>query len=413
MTGCGPVAGGNRRRGKKIQENAEPAYKGKKAEMQQDKKMRLNILFLIFSFHVGGIERQLIEIANSMAERGYTVHLCVINSSYDREMFESLHENVHIFRMERSPQKGKLSYMTAFCRYVRRNQINVIHAQEPTGVVFALLTRICLPHLRIVETIHDVGEADEYSALQLKLADLFCSRYVAISETVKKELLARGIGERRIRTIHNAVNTEKFCCHRKEEDLRDETDVQKVWRIANVARFYPAKKGQDILLKAADLLHRQHPQIPIRVFLAGAVYRGQDQAFEEAKHFVIEHDLTEIVTFCGNVENVPGFLEKMDVFVLPSRYEGFGIALIEAMAMGIPCVASRLDGPQEILGDHPEAGRLFASENAEDLAAQLLYVMEHYTEYSPAAISRYAKQEYGMDRLVEQHLLLYRELLGS
>lgn len=381
--------------------------------MQQDKKAQLNILFLIFSFHVGGIERQLIEIANAMAERGHTVHICVINSSYDRELFDLLDERVHILRMERSPQKGKISYMTAFCRYVRRNQIDVIHAQEPTGVVFALLARICLPNLRIVETIHDVGEAGEYSALQLKLANLFCSRYVAISETVKRELLARGIGEHRIRMIHNAVNTEKFCCHRKEEDLRNEAAGQRVWKIANVARFYPAKKGQDVLLKAVELLHRKQPQIPVRVFFAGAVYRGQDQAFEEAKHFVTEHDLTEIVTFCGNVKNVPEFLEKMDVFALPSRYEGFGIALIEAMAMGIPCVASRLDGPQEILGVHPEAGRLFASENAEDLAAQLLYVMEHYTEYSPAAISRYAKQEYGMDRLVEQHLLLYRELLGN
>lgn len=365
----------------------------------------MRILFLIFSFHVGGIERQLSEMANAMARRGNEVHVCVVNHSYDAQMFDTFHPSVAVFRMERAASGEKLHYMKQFCSYVRRNRIQIIHAQEPTGVVFASLARLCVPGLRIFETVHDVGEAREYSAKQLKLADLFCTGYIAISETVKREIRERGIPESRISLIHNAVNCEKFC---KERYPARQHTAQDPWNIANVARFFPEKKGQDILIRAIEIIRRTHPEMKLHLYLAGAVYRGQEKAMQEEKDYVAEHHLSEIVTFCGNVDDVPEFLSAMDVFVLPSRYEGFGIALIEAMAMGIPCVASRLDGPREIMEGHPELGRMFKPGDAESLAEQLTLLLLHLDKYSGEQISSYIRKEYGMDALVEKHLNLYQ-----
>lgn len=365
----------------------------------------MRILFLIFSFHVGGIERQLAEMANAMSRRGHDVHVCVVNRSYDDQMFDTLNSTVSVFRMEREAKGNKLRYMMQFCHYVRDNHIQVIHAQEPTGVVFASLARLCVPGLRIFETIHDVGEAREYSAKQLKLADFFCTRYIAISKTVKQEIIGRGISEDRISLIHNAVNCEKFS--RERFPIRQRA-VKGTWNVANVARFFPEKKGQDILIQAVEIIQNTHPEIKIRVHLAGAVYRGQAQAMREQQDYVAAHGLSEVIAFCGNVDDVPELLSTMDIFVLPSRYEGFGIALIEAMAMGIPCVASRLDGPREIMEGHPELGRLFEPGNANDLAEQIVFIMQHSEMYSSEQIASYIRKEYSMDALVETHLDLYR-----
>ena len=344
-------------------------------------------------------------MANAMACRGHEVHVCVVNRSYDAQMFDTLNPSVSIFRMERAVKGEKLRYMKQFCGYVHRNHIQIIHAQEPTGVVFASLARFCVPGLRIFETVHDVGEAREYSTKQLKLADLFCTGYIAISETVKREIRERGIPESRISLIHNAVNCEKFC---KERYSVRQHAAQDPWNIANVARFFPEKKGQDILIRAIEIIRRTHPEMKLHLYLAGAVYRGQEKVMQEEKDYVAEHHLSEVVTFCGNVDDVPEFLSAMDVFVLPSRYEGFGIALIEAMAMGIPCVASRLDGPREIMEGHPELGRMFKPGDAESLAEQLTLLLLHLDKYSGEQISSYIRREYSMDALVNKHLELYQ-----
>ncbi len=382
----------------------------KEQESSMDREeAQIPVLFLIFSFHVGGIERQLVEMAGGMAGRDMEVHLCVINHSYDSKLLETLDPRVHLFLLERGMQgKGRLSAMRELAGYVKKHRIGVIHAQEPTGVVFAAWAKLRCPGLRIAETIHDIGEAGEYAAWQLKLADLFCDRYVAISESVKKEILGRGIAENRVVLIHNAVNTEKFARHGEEK--KENAGQSKVIRIVQVARLFPAKKGQDLLLEAAVLLREKYPALRWHIYLAGDVYRGQEEACQALHDYVEAHGLSSCVTFCGNVEDVPALLQDMDLFVLPSRYEGFGIAIIEAMAMGIPCVASRLDGPREILEGHPELGRLFTPGDGEDLARQIAYVCAHLGDFSADTLASYAKAEYGMEQFLDRHAALYRDM---
>lgn len=80
--------------------------------------------------------------------------------------------------------------------------------------------------------------------------------------------------------------------------------------------------------------------------------------------------MEENVKFLGNVDNIPEFLNKIDICVVPSRSEGFGLALVEAMAMGVPCIASNIAGPREIIS-RTELGKLFESNDSDDLANKL------------------------------------------
>ena len=108
------------------------------------------------------------------------------------------------------------------------------------------------------------------------------------------------------------------------------------------------------------------------------------------------------------MEDVPGFLSKVDIFALPSRSEGFGISLIEAMVMGIPCVASRLEGPVEVLQDG-KYGALFTADCSEDLAQQLRHIIENYHAKKAAAVDSitYVKQHYNIQTMCDQleHLM--------
>ena len=364
----------------------------------------MNILFLIFSFNTGGIERQLIEMANNMVSKGHSVSLCIINHNYETKLLTEFDDKVKIFKFDRPVGSNKkIAYMFRLSDIVKKNKVDVIHCQEPTGVVFSVLSKLRNPHIRIVETIHDIGEADDYSHVELSIADMFCKQYIAISQSVKKELLQRGIAENKISVIYNAVNIEKFrMCDREPQQLSSSNDYKIM--LGNVARFYPEKKGQDVLVRAIEILKIKYPNICC--LFAGGIYRGQDENWIKLKKYVMDHDLNDNVRFMGNVDDVPNFLSQIDIFVLPSYHEGFGISLIEAMAMGIPCVASNIDGPKEILGDD-SLGRLFEAGNAEDLADKLQYVIEHYEQYDRKTISKYVSDNFSIDAMVDEHLKLY------
>jgi len=369
----------------------------------------MKILYLIFTFHTGGIEKQLIDLTGKVAEK-HEVILCVINHNYDEELFRELSPKVRLIRYERETRGEKLSYMWKFARLVRREKIDVIHAQEPTGVVFSLFAKALFPSVRIVETIHDVGESKLYTGSQLKIADRLCNRYVAISHAVQKELIGRGIASSRIDIIYNGVDTDRFALPKYQWNNERTLPSDSPIRLGNVARFYPEKKGQDILIQAVELLKQRNLQV--RCQFAGAVYRDQEEQWEKLHQYVHDHQLTKEIEFLGNVSDVPGFLRDIDIFVLPSRYEGFGIALIEALSMGIPCVASKLDGPEEIINDK-RLGRLFNAGNPSDLADKIEQVILCYQDYDPVWISNYTRQHYGLDALTEHHIDLYQHVCNK
>lgn len=367
---------------------------------------KMKILYLIFTFHTGGIEKQLIELSRSVAEKN-EVTLCVINHSYDEDLFRELSGKVRLILLQRKNGGEKLSFMWKFAGIVKREKIDVIHAQEPTGVVFSMFAKIARPSVRIVETIHDVGESKLYSKLQLTLADRLCDHYIAISKTVQNELLERGISLTRISLIYNGVNTDKFSAAEIKKEMYSSVSVKGSILLGNVARFYPAKKGQDILVQAVEILKQR--KIHVHCKFAGAVYRGQEAEWQKLQCYLQEHHLEQDVEFVGNVSNVQEFLQDIDIFVLPSRFEGFGIALIEALSMGIPCVASRLDGPSEILTD-TRLGLTFEPGSPFDLANQIEYMVRHYQQYDPDFLSRYVKEHFSLHALTENHMALYQRI---
>ncbi len=346
----------------------------------------MNILYLLFSFTTGGTERLVADICNEMARREHTVHLFVVNDLYDKSMLDTLEKRVRVHLHKRAVGGGgKLNTLLAVARYIRKNQIDVVHCNSFFAPELLLLKPLCFPRVKILHTIHGLGQYAGLGKIRYALRNLLCDRFVAISECVRRDIVANGADSKKVTTVYNAVDLNRFAPRQRIEDG--------VIRIGNVARIAPETKGQDILIQAIKQLHTIYPNL--QCCFAGEPDSAHAQSFEELKNMVRQWDLGECVHFLGNVEDVPAFLETVDVFVLPSRYEGFGISLVEAMAMGIPCVASRLNGPAEVLGDGAY-GTLFASGDSQDLAQKLEQVITQLPVYKEKAAEtiRYVQQMY-------------------
>lgn len=376
----------------------------------------MNIMFEIFSFNVGGIERLIVDMSSSLIQKGHKVWLCVINDDYTKSMLDALSPEVTVLELGRPVgNKNDIKYMHKLAKYVHNNHIDVIHCHGINCVIFSGLCKIGSHRLVIINTVHDSGNYPKYSNFKVWLGNLFLDKTIAISDSVKAEILTRNVPADKVVTIHNAIDTERFTFIDRHTvfntEVKDSPIISGKIEILNVARFYPDKKGQDLLVYAVEKLIPKYPNI--HVTFAGDIFKGQQENYDKLQKYIMDKGLTDHFTFLGNVDDIPALLATGDIFALPSRYEGFGISLIEALATGMPSVASDLEGPAEIMNASDKGvlnlGLLFTPGDADELAVKLEQLIENYMDYDQRSISEYIVNKYNIDTMTDRHLSVYSE----
>lgn len=188
--------------------------------------------------------------------------------------------------------------------------------------------------------------------------------------------------------------------------LRDRYGIpSEAFLVGCVAHLVPVK-GHSILIEAISNLDN------VYLFLAG---RPLDETYADQLHAQVSGlGLSQRVHFLGNLEDIPDFLSQMDILVLPSKNEAFGVVLIEAMACGKPCIASDISGPRQIIEDGV-SGFLVPPEDPKTLAefiGRLHRDMSLRLRMGSAARNR-AVDYFNIDREVLAHEALYEELMTS
>lgn len=179
-----------------------------------------------------------------------------------------------------------------------------------------------------------------------------------------------------------------------------------------VGRVMPSK-GQWLLVELAPRLLQEYPLL--RIVFVGADSKGEEDAyFRTLKNQVHERGLAGHVIFTGFRLDVPECLAAMDVFVLPSLAENFGTVLLEAMAMGRPCLGTRSGGTPDIL-DYGNAGMLFEPNSPNSLHHALIPLLRDANErayWGSLARSR-VEERYRIESVINQWIDCYREFSGD
>ena len=209
---------------------------------------------------------------------------------------------------------------------------------------------------------------------------------IVMSQTLKKNVLdTHPITPAHVRTVNLGLDFERF-----DPEKIDPMTKRGQWGarkdailIGLVGRIDPAK-GQETFIKAAaslvskgvDRKWAKH----LKFILVGEETIGSDaQYLEELKAMVQKFNLSEKVVFAGFDEDIPSVMRALDIFVMPSRKEAFGLVAIEAMAMECPVVISSRGSAHEIVGNE-EFGLTIRAEDAFDLQRQLFYLLENPQE---------------------------------
>lgn len=225
-------------------------------------------------------------------------------------------------------------------------------------------------------------------------------RVIAISEGVRRSMLSGGVPQDRIVLIHSSVNCDHFHPGISGEPVRRALGIGPGDPVVGVVGQLITRKGHDVLLRA-------RPDCQV-------IFCGDGPQAPALRELAASLGMASQVHFLGFRDDVRPILAAMDVLAMPSRLEGLGVAALEAMAMGLPIVASNVGGLAECVVDG-ETGRLIPIEDAASLARALREIMDdpHLRRRMGEAGRRRAEQVFGRTAMIERHIALYRELLAK
>lgn len=308
----------------------------------------MRIVHVVPGMTIGGIETMLVNIANIQSQRGHEVHIFVINNLYDPSLLEQISPEVRVHFFNRKVGSKNPLHPLRLSWRLRRVKPDIIHLHHWSLIPFVLpacyLGRTCVTYHSVVR--------EKFSPLLSRVKHIF-----AISKTVQsqiKEFLSLDSV-----VVYNGIKPGDF--NIKSSEVRGGCV-----KFVQVGRLVDWHKGQDLLINAASILRKKGYDNFTVDFI------GEGDSYDEYRALVEKLGLNGVVTFLGSkpIDYIHQHLADYDVFVQPSRFEGFGLTITEAMAAKVPVLVSRLDGPSEIV-DCDRYGYSFSPGDVNDLVDKM------------------------------------------
>jgi L-malate glycosyltransferase len=321
----------------------------------------MRILYLTESMKWSGGAHQLLLMAAALKRKGHQITVgCQEGSDVARRAEET---GLPVERLRlRQDYDALAAYRVS--RLVRRDGIEVLHAQHPTahaiGLMAAAMSRV--PVFAVTRRVIFPMRKNLFS--RLKYLSKRIDGYVAVAGAVRDELVKAGVRPERIAVIPS-VTEGRAASPEEGARLRRELGLTKgpiIGTVANYADF----KGQDFLVEAMPTVLAKHPEA--RLILAG-------RDTEQLRPMVARLGLEDKVLLAGFRTDVPVILAALDLFVLPSLKEAAATALREAMAAGVPCIGTRVGGIPELIVDG-ETGYLVPAADSAALADAIVRVLD-------------------------------------
>jgi sugar transferase (PEP-CTERM/EpsH1 system associated) len=351
----------------------------------------VRVVHVTFGLEVGGQEKLLVEFGRR-ADRG-RFDLQFISLGPRGALADEIEALGWPVAALEAPSGLRPGLIVQLARAFRRGRPEVVHTHDQRALFYAgpaaRLARVPM----IVHTRHgrDIHATRRQAALFRQLAKLV-DRFVCVSEEVAQLSRAQGIAGSRLRTIHNGIDLSRFGFKGPDP----------AGPVVTVARLSPEKDVANLVRATAMAVERV---LGLRVAIAGGGPCRRD-----LERFAAGLGLGDRIAFLGEVRDVPPVLARARMFVLPSRSEGIPLTVLEAMACGLPVVATRVGGLPEVV-DEGVTGLLVPSADPAALADAMARIWNdpERRERMGRAGRRRAEDRFDVRRMVAQYELLYRE----
>jgi len=371
------------------------------------RKSQHNVLFVVDTLELGGTETQMVQLARQLKANGHSLTVACLHPG--GPLAHDLSE-AGICVVE-FPKLGSLLSLSGayqsfrLAAFIRRRKFDVVHAHDLWANLMAVPAARITGAPVILSSQRDLGHLFWYTPFRRKVIGAIhrlSTRVVANSAAVRKLLVENfRVPSARVRVVRNSVDFQRFAFAHGDKKKNFPGLDPKSRLIAVVANMHSSVKGHHDLIEAARIICNVIPE-------ACFVLVGDGDERSKIEEHARRAGMRKHFIFMGRRTDVPELLACCELSVLASESEGFPNVVLEAMAAGLPVVATRVGGVPEIIEDG-RSGILIPPKNYQALADAVLRVMQNpplAVQLARAGQQR-VKTHFSFDRLVEEVEQLY------
>jgi len=356
-----------------------------------------HLLHVVPTLRAGGMEMALSRVVNGLLAEGVSHTIVVLKGeAIIRDQFDPA-VNIHCFHA----QPYDVSVLLRFRRLIRAERPSVIHARNLGAWPEVALARLSVwPVVPLVFSFHGLAEAKPLPwrwRLMSRWLARPTSHVFTVSQGSKQFLTGQvGLPASRVAVIPNGVDTSRFSPSPKPAVCQER-------RVGTLGSLTPVK-NQALLVRACHRLIQGGIKLSLEI-------AGEGPERPALEHLIQSLGMSKSIRLTGHLADTPAFLRKLDVFVLPSDSEAHPNALSEAMACGLPCIATRVGGVSEIL-DQGRAGLIVDPGDEQGLAEAIKTLLGDPAirqVFAVAARKRVCEQ-YSMNAMLDRYRKLYWRL---
>ncbi|AZT84121.1 glycosyltransferase family 1 protein [Marinobacter sp. NP-4(2019)] len=363
------------------------------------------ILHLIDTTGPGGAETVFISLLDKLKGTEFQNVVVLRGEGWVADQVRSLGLSPHIIDSKGS---FNLGYIRALRHLLKAEKVDLIHAHLLGSNVYgALLALIC--RTPMIATFHgavDVAAGERFLRTKFSIIGWGASSVVCVSKRLQYELAERSpLPKHKLKLIYNGVNPEIFS-RAPATALREELGLSEdATLVVSVGNVRPAK-GYEYLVDAA--VNMADVDTNTHFIVVG---HQREELFNKLKAQVAEAPRQPNIHWLGFRQDVADVLRQADIFLLPSISEGFSISTVEAMMAGVPVIATRSGGPEEIIVDG-ESGLLVPIKDPDAIVRAILNLKE--TALCREVTERARKTAYdrfSLESMLQSYFGLYQSLV--
>jgi len=371
----------------------------------------IRILYVHGVEAIGGAERDLISLLKTLDRHKWEPHVGCPGTGPFREQLDAIVVPTHALNL---PPWRKVRAVLQRRSAVRRlgalvDQLDpaLIHVNDIWWVphtVRAVASRTS-NSVPIVAHVRQEIEPAKVRRYELDRVEAV----IAISRQIEESLIAGGVSARKVRTLYSGIDLSERQLAHDGQAIRQMIGLPNgAVLLGTIANLFP-RKGYEVMLRALPAILRAVPTV--QYVIVGSDDHGYADRLKRLAH---ELEIADRVHIVGFHDPVQPFLAALDLYVHPALMEGFGIAVVEAMAMGKAVVATTTGGLPEVVAQE-ETGLLVPPGDAESLAAAVVSLLEDRVRREQMGLcgKARAQERFSLDASVAHMEQFYSEVLGA
>lgn len=366
-----------------------------------------HILFVVDQLPrtLGGGERIVLKLASLLPEYGYRASILTFAADRESQALKSPPCPIYLLPLRRTYDLHAFRAALALRRFLKDQHIQITQTFFESSDLWAGLIAKKTTRSKLIWSRRDMGilrEGKHHVAYRLMAG--VPDAVFAVAEQVRRHCIdVDRVDPARVKTIYNGLDLSAWTAAAKSTGQPNEIHIATVGNIRRV-------KGHDVLIKAAAEVIQQCPNATFSI--AGDIM--EPGYFAELQALVNGLGLTNRFHFAGNITGLHEYLSASDIFVLPSRSEGFSNAIIEAMAASLPVVATDVGGNAEAVKEGVN-GFIVPPDNPTQLAEAILRLAKDLPRAASMGMEgrRLAQENFTTETMMQRTVSVYKELLNG